>query len=215
MNHTVTYVYFKAVLHKSVRHNHICCNLRVSTRCGLHRPSSGCHYKTFKMRQNKVRLYSQFPYVLHKLLQCTDYILNYKKNYIKFFYIHKFDIIFNNFLVILEVLILPIYNLKTCTSQPPAKTHHRLDGVYIVLYVVLYNHVCVVITIVRRTGSRIVNFNCILTYFEGFVMVAWWWSVQTETYSRAYIKINVVVFDGFMTYSFEVLYEWWIVWTVS
>jgi hypothetical protein len=35
------------------------------------------------------------------------------KNYIKFFYIHKFDIIFNNFLVILEVLILPIYNLKT------------------------------------------------------------------------------------------------------
>jgi hypothetical protein len=38
-------------------------------------------------------------------------------------------------------------------------------------------------------------------------MVAWWWSVQTETYSRAYIKINVVVFDGFMSYNFEVLYE--------
>jgi hypothetical protein len=44
-----------------------------------------------------------------------------------------------------------------------------------------------------------------LPCFESFVIVAWWWTVQTETCSHASVKINVFVFVGFVTDCFEVL----------
>lgn len=39
-----------------------------------------------------------------------------------YFIAHKFDLIFYNYLLILDMLILPTCNLNACTPQPPANT---------------------------------------------------------------------------------------------
>jgi hypothetical protein len=56
-------------------------------------------------------------------------------------------------------------------------------------------------------GSYSVAYNCtvFLPYFESFVIVAWWWTVQTETCSHVYVTMNVAVFDGFVTDCFDML----------
>jgi len=51
--------YFKAICNKSVKHNYIYFYLSMTTCFGLQRPSSGHQYKTSKIRQNTVWLYSQ------------------------------------------------------------------------------------------------------------------------------------------------------------
>jgi len=51
---------YRSIRHKSVKHKHICLHLSLTTRVGLHRPSSGHHCKIFKIRSSTAQLYSQY-----------------------------------------------------------------------------------------------------------------------------------------------------------
>ena len=70
----ITDVDLKVMCHKSVKHNHIRFRLSKTTCFGPHRPSSGQHYKTCKIRHNTLRLHPQYgiAYALQWWLHCKN-----------------------------------------------------------------------------------------------------------------------------------------------